>query len=60
MHVPVAHCGHRDHRPPEGGGDRGELGAVHVLLCEVAKAGEHEDAHGEEEHEKGELFVAVL
>ena len=60
MHVPVAHSCHRDHRPPEGGWDRGELGALHVLFRKVAETGEHKHPYGQEQHKEGELLVAVL
>ena len=58
-HVAVTHRGHGDGRPPEGGGDGGELGVGHLALREVAEGGEDEDAHGDEHEEEAELLVAV-
>ena len=56
--VTVAHRGHGDGGPPEGGGDAGELGGVLVLLGEEDQAGEDHDAHGQEEDEQAQLVVA--
>ena len=58
-HVAVTHCGHRDGRPPERGGDGGEGGVGHLPLREVAERGEDEHPHGHEHEQQPQFLVAV-
>ena len=58
--VPVAHRGHGDDRPPEGGGDGGEPRVLLVLLGKVTEGGEDENTHGQEQHQQAEFFVTIL
>ena len=60
MDVPVAHRGHGDDRPPEGGGDGGEPRVLLVLLGKVTEGGEDENTHGQEQHQQAEFFVTIL
>jgi len=57
-HVPVAHRGHGDHRPPEGVRDADEVRVFVVGLGKVDGAGEEDDADEEEEDEQAQLAHA--
>ena len=58
--VPVADGTHGDDGPPEGLGDAAEECAFFILLSKITQTWEYEDAHGQEQHEKSQLFIRVF
>ena len=57
--ISIAHRGHRDHHPVEGGRDGGEA-RVLINLDEVAKTRKDEATDAHEEDKKEQFLVTVL
>ena len=60
VHVPVAHRGHGDGRPPEGVDDAGEGGGGLVPLGHVGQGAEYQNSNTDEHQDQDELLVGGL